>query len=466
MNRTGLYLAVAGILALVALVAGVPRFSQTSGPTIDPVKPRTVSNGSLSMTARLSHPFVALGRQDVFATVDLRAQEVPGAPRSPVNLALVIDRSGSMSGFKLNQAKAAARQLISQLGAADRLAIVHYGSDVKSLDGMLATPANKERMLTYVDGIWDDGGTNIAAGLTTGRDVLLTAKNEFKVNRLVLISDGQPTEGIVETDGLTAIVRELRGYGVSLSSIGVGDDFNELLMQAFAEVGAGAYAYLQDASQLAAIFQKDLNAASTQVARDVSLTFRVPKGAQLQRVLGYSQVTRRLDGDAELVTVTLPDFAASQQERVVAHFTVDGVRAGDSIDVSGLDLSYQDLLGDGRAHGEARLAAMTTDQVQVVMDNRDKDAFVFATRARAADNAAKAAESIEQGNKEEARRLLKLNDILFDEAGAVAGGAAVKGDLENQAAMEQSIDADDRPTAQKKIRTQARRDYGLMGSTY
>ncbi|HEY1087841.1 MAG TPA: VWA domain-containing protein, partial [Archangium sp.] len=212
MNRTGLYLAVAGILALVALVAGVPRFSQTSGPTIDPVKPRTVSNGSLSMTARLSHPFVALGRQDVFATVDLRAQEVPGAPRSPVNLALVIDRSGSMSGFKLNQAKAAARQLISQLGAADRLAIVHYGSDVKSLDGMLATPANKERMLTYVDGIWDDGGTNIAAGLTTGRDVLLTAKNEIKVNRLVLISDGQPTEGIVETDGLTAIVRELRGY--------------------------------------------------------------------------------------------------------------------------------------------------------------------------------------------------------------------------------------------------------------
>jgi Ca-activated chloride channel family protein len=468
MNRTGLYLAVAGILALVALVAGVPRLSTSSGPgpTIEPPKVRTVGNGSLSMTARLSHPFVALGRQDVFATVDLRAQEVPGAPRSAVNLALVIDRSGSMSGFKLNQAKAAARQLISQLGPSDRLAIVHYGSDVKSLDGLLATPSNKEKMLSYVDGIWDDGGTNIAAGLTTGRDVLLTAKHEFRVNRLVLISDGQPTEGIVETEGLTAIVRELRGYGVSLSSIGVGDDFNEVLMQAFAEVGAGAYAYLQDASQLGAIFQKDLNAASTQVARNVSLSFRVPKGAQLQRVLGYSQVTRRLDGEVELVTVTLPDFAASQQERVVVHFTVDGVRAGDALDVSALDLAYTDLLADGAAHAEARLAAMTTDQEKVVMDNRDKDAFVFATRARAADNAAKAAESIEQGNKEEARRLLKLNSILFDEAGSVAGGAAVKADYENQQAMEQSLEADDRPTAQKKIRTQARRDYGLMGSTY
>ena len=129
MNRTGVYLAVAGVLALIALVAGVPRFSRpTVVTTTDPVvitPPRTVGNGSLSMTARLSHPFVSLGHQDVFATVDLRAQDVPGAARSSVNLALVIDRSGSMSGFKLNQAKQAARQLISQLSPTDRLAIVH-----------------------------------------------------------------------------------------------------------------------------------------------------------------------------------------------------------------------------------------------------------------------------------------------------------------------------------------------------
>ena len=476
MNRTGIFLAVAGVLALIALVAGVPRFTKpttitnTNEPIVNVTPVKTVSNGSLSMTGRLSHPFISLGHQDVFATVDLRAVEVPGAARSAVNLALVIDRSGSMSGFKLNQAKQAARQLISQLSPGDRLAIVHYGSDVKSLDGMLATPGNKEKMLAYVDGIWDDGGTNIAAGLTTGRDVLLVARNDFKVNRLILISDGQPTEGIIEADGLTAIVRDIRTYGVSVSSLGVGDDFNEQLMASFAEVGAGAYAFLQDAAQLGAIFQKDLNAASTQVARGVSLTFRVPKGAQLQRVLGYSQVTRRMDGDSELVTVALPDFAAAQQERVVAHFTVDGVTAGDSIDVSALDLSYLDVLADGAVHGEARLSAMTTDQVKVVMDNRDKDAIVFAARARAADNTAKAAESIQQGDREGARNFLKANEILFDEAGAVAGAPAVMEDRANQKKLEVGIDQAnseaDGKILQKQIRTQARRDYGLMGSTY
>ena len=475
MNRTGVFLAAAGILALVAVVAGVPRFTRPTGntPAVDPIvapSPRPVTGGSLTMTSRLSHPFISLGRQDVFATVDLRALDVPGATRSPVNLAVVIDRSGSMSGFKLNQAKQAARQLISQLQSTDRLAIVHYGSDVKSLDGLFATPDNKERLLAYVDGIWDDGGTNIAAGLSTGRDVLLAGRADFKVNRLILISDGQPTEGLIEFDALTQVVREIRGYGVSVSSIGVGEDFNERLMEAFAEVGAGAYAYLQDASQLGAIFQKDLNAAGTQVARGVTLTFRVPKGAQLQRVLGYSQVSRRFDGDAELVTVALPDFAASQQERVVAHFTVDGMTAGESIDVTMLDLEYRDLLADGVAHGEARLSAMTSAEVKVVMDNRDKDAIVFAARARAADNAQKAAESIQQGDREGAKKYLNLNKILFDEAGAVAGAAAVKGDLDSQKELELGIDQAnteaDGKVLQKQMRTKARRDFGLMGSTY
>ena len=474
MNRTGVFLAAAGVLALVALVAGVPRFTRPTTNTPDPINTpttfKTVSNGSLTMTGRLSHPFVSLGHQDVFATVDLVAVDVPGKQRAPVNLALVIDRSGSMSGFKLNQAKQAARQLISQLSPTDRLAIVHYGSDVKSLDGMLATPSNKEKMFAYVDGIWDDGGTNIGAGLTTGRDLLLSARNEFKVNRLILISDGQPTEGLVEFDGLTAIVKDIRTYGVSVSSVGVGDDFNEQLMSAFAEVGAGAYAYLQDASQLAAIFQKDLNAAGLMVARGVSLTFRVPKGAKLERVLGYSQVTRRMDGDSELVTVALTDFTAAQHERVVAHFTVDAVTAGDSIDVSALDLSYLDVLADGAVHGEARLSAMTTDQVKVVMDNRDKDAIVFAARARAADNTAKAAEAVQQGDREGAKRWLQANEVLFDEAGAVAGAPAIEQDLKNQKKLEVGIDSanseEDGRALQKQIRTQARRDYGLMDSTY
>jgi Ca-activated chloride channel family protein len=335
----------------------------------------------------------------------------------------------------------------------------------------MATATNKERLLAYVDGIWDDGGTNIGAGLTTARDLLLSARSDFKVNRLVLISDGNPTEGVVEFEGLTAIVREIRGYGVSVSSIGVGEDFNEQLMAALAEVGGGAYAYLQDASQLAAIFEKDLNAAGTQVARGVTLTFRVPDGATFQRVLGYTQVTRRrAEGGGELVTVALPDFAAGQHERVVAHLTVAGGAPGASVDVAALDLGYTDLLADRPMLDEARVAAMTTDQVEVVLQNRDKEAIVFANRARAADNAAEAAQRMADGDRAGAKAALQRNRILFDEAAAVAGPAAVQADMKAQEAFEGGLDSaqgeSESKQLQKQIRTKARKDYGLMGSTY
>lgn len=290
MNRTGIFLSVAGLLALVAIVAGLPRSGTTPTPTVTPVTvtppPPTstnTSNGSLTLSTRVSHPFVGLGSSDVFVTADITGVNLPQAQRAPVNLALVIDRSGSMSGFKLTQAKQAAQQLVAQLTANDRLSIVHYGSDVKSLDGLAATPENKTVLLKYIEGIWDDGGTNIGDGLSKGRDLLLGMKSDFKVNRLILISDGQPTEGLTDSSQLAQVVRTIRADGISVSSIGVGTDFNEELMEAFAEIGGGAYAYLQDASQLSGIFQKDLNAAATQVARGVTLTFRVPSGTQFEQ---------------------------------------------------------------------------------------------------------------------------------------------------------------------------------------
>ncbi|HVN43263.1 MAG TPA: VWA domain-containing protein, partial [Steroidobacteraceae bacterium] len=352
MNRTGIFLAAAGVLALAAVIAGLPRthFVTPHDPIVKDDPGATVaSDGSLKMSARLSHPYVGLGTSDEFVTVEVSGVDVPGATRAPVNLALVIDRSGSMSGYKLDQAKQAARQLISQLKDSDRLAIVHFGSDVKSLDGMFATEDNKRRMLAYVDGIWDDGGTNIGAGLTTGRDLLL-AKDQFKVNRLILISDGQPTEGQTDSESLRSVAREIRAHGISLSSIGVGSDFNEDLMQAFAEIGAGSYGYLADASQLATVFSRDLHQAGTQVARNVTLTFELPLGVHLGEVLGYpaSQV-------GSTVRVSLPDFSSGQLERIVARVVVNGARSGDSVDVSHLKLDYTDSLKSGFVESTAAL---------------------------------------------------------------------------------------------------------------
>ena len=469
MNRTGIILAAAAALAVLALVAGLP---QTVGKVSPPgPTPRpTTSGGSLTLDARLSHAFVPAGRSEVFVTADVRGAEVPGQARSAVNLALVIDRSGSMAGYKIEQARQAARQLVAQLTPEDRLTIVHYGSDVESLPGMNASPENKARMLQYLDGISDNGGTNISQALEVAAGLVDASRAQFKVNRMVLISDGQPTEGLTGSDQLIGVVRTIRARGVSLSSVGVGNDYNEQLMEAFAEVGGGAYAYLRDAAQLASIFQKDLNAAGTQVARGVTITFRVPKGAHFEEVLGYTPTVARTDAVEDTVTVALPDFAAGQNERVVARFTVEGSAVGDTLPVATVGLDYFDLLAARAARAEGGLASKITDSPELVTRSLDKDAIVFAARARSAANTQAAAEQLKQGNRDGAERLLKQNAIYFDEAAAVAGAPAVAADKASQAELKREMDdaktADGINAYGKQARKKARQDFGLMGSTY
>lgn len=480
MNKTSTFLALAGTLALVALVLGMPRAVSPTPPAPPqphiatpvpptppppPTPPAQASNGSLTMTSRLSHPYITLGSSDEFVTVDVTGAEVPGSQRSPVNLALVIDRSGSMSGYKLAQAKQAARQLVNLLRDEDRLSIVHYGSDVKSMPSMAATSSNRARMLQYIEGIWDEGGTNISAGLTTGQNQVNTARHEYKVNRIILISDGQPTEGVTDEQSLKQVVKNIRAQGVTVSSIGVGTDFNEDLMQAFAEYGAGAYGFLEDAGKLAGIFQKDLQQAATQVARNVELSFELPDGIILGEVLGY-----RAHQAGRTVRVAMPDFSAGQTERVVARLKVTGSAVGQTVNVTGLKLTYTDLLKDGTVESTASLSAMVTDRMEEVAAKQDKDATVYAVRARSAANLQKAAEALKVGRRDEARQLIQQNQEMFNEAASVAGAPAVAADMAEQKAAydeyESAQSSDEVNAAVKRSKSKALKDFGRMGSTY
>jgi Ca-activated chloride channel family protein len=468
MNKTVALVSLAAGLALSALVLGLPHLGQPphpATPVVTPTPPATATNGSLTMASRLSHPYITPGTTDLFVTVDITGVQVPGSKRTPVNLAVVIDRSGSMSGYKLQQAKQAARHLVGMLGPEDRLAIAHYGSDVKSLPSLPATPSNRERMLQYIEGIWDDGGTNIGAGLHAGRSHLVATRGDYTVNRIILLSDGQPTEGITDDAGLTDVVKSIRAEGITVSAIGVGTDFNEDLMQGFAEYGAGAYGFLEDAGQLATLFQKDLQQAATSVARNVELSFQLPEGVTLGEVLGY-----RASQAGRTVRVPLPDFSAGQVERVVARLTVVGTRPGSTVDVSGMKLAYSDLLKGAAVESAASLSALVTEQREEMLARQDKDATVYATRALSAKNLKLAAEALREGRREEARGYVMQNQVLFRQAGVVASPAAVEADMAEQKAVLQDYEQADSDeavgAAVKRSKAKAMKSFGKLGSTY
>lgn len=431
MNRTSAFLATAAVLLLLAVVVGLPKV--TSAPPVQPPPPvvsqpaqpppvvAPASNpGSLSLTGRLSHPYLVPGTSDVFATLEVTAVDVPGARRAPVNLAVVIDRSGSMSGAKIENARRAASRLVDLLDEHDRIAIVHYGTDVDAMNSVFATPENKVRLQRFIANIWDNGGTNIGDGLAAGQRQIDKARSDFKVNRLLLLSDGQPTVGITSSQGLVNVVRRIRDSGISVTSLGVGADFNEDLMQRLADVGGGSYGFISNAAATAQLFQKDLEQAGTMVASSASLSFTVPAGVRFVQVFG-----RPVSQLGNTVTVSLPDFSARQVEKIVVQLSATpGVRNG-TIDLGNFQLAYSDLLTSKPADARVALSAMVTDDSTLALGKRDKDAVVLANKARAAVNYRKAAEAIDRGDFNDAQAALRQNTILFDEADAVGGAGAM-----------------------------------------
>jgi Ca-activated chloride channel family protein len=475
MNRTTAFLALAAVLLLLAVFTGRPKAPPTAPtapvprPPAGPPAPLTVAPrepGALRLTGKLSHPALAPGTSDVFATLEVSAVDLPGAPRAPVNLAVVIDRSGSMSGAKIAQARRAALHLVDLLNETDRLTIVHFGTDVRVLPGAFATPANKERLRGFVRAISEQGGTNIGDALLAGKAQLDVARSDFTVNRLILLTDGQPTVGVTSEAGLVRVAQTLRSAGTTLTALGVGADFNEDLMHRLAELGGGSYGFIRDAEATASLFERDLAQAGTMVARSVTVRLELPPGVALREVLGRPSAV-----EGRHVTVTMPDFSARQTERLVVHLVASGLTGaeGAAVDVAALRLDYADLLTSKPGLEQLRLAALVTGDRALAEARRDPEAVVFANRALASQNVERAADALKQGRVAQARRFIVDNARLFEEAERVAGAEALAGDGALNAAQLDAVQPAPPPeqaARAKALKVDASRGFGLGSSAY
>jgi Ca-activated chloride channel family protein len=185
---------------------------------------------------------------DRYLEIEVAAPDAPALRRverrPPLNIALVIDKSGSMAeARKIDYVKEAARALVAQLEYGDRFAIVTYDDGVQV---PLPSQALEDRRaaLRVIDQIWPGGATNLGGGLLEGYRQVRSRFNPDGVNRVLLLSDGLANRGVTSPDELSgAAWREGEG-GVSLTTFGVGLEFNEDLLAGLAESGRGTYYYI------------------------------------------------------------------------------------------------------------------------------------------------------------------------------------------------------------------------------
>jgi Ca-activated chloride channel homolog len=251
--------------------------------------------------------------------------ETTSAPRMPTDLVVILDRSGSMAGEKIERARSAIRELVSRLGAEDRFALVTY-SNAASLAIEPAPAADRTRgaWLETVATITPDGGTNLSSGLDLGLDTLERIRGAGRVSRAILISDGLANQGDATPEGLARrAARAARGEYI-FSTVGVGADFNEYLMTALADAGTGNYYYLRTSADLASVFASEFDAARTTVASGLEVRIEPNAGIAVVDAAGYP-----LERTGGAVVFRPESLFASQERRIWVTLSVPNQTAGD-----------------------------------------------------------------------------------------------------------------------------------------
>jgi len=189
----------------------------------------------------------------------------------PLNLAFVIDRSGSMRGKPLAEAKACVKDMIRKMKPTDRAAVVVYDDRIDTVIGSMTVAEMRTILDARLDAIGDRGNTNLHGGWLAGAEQAAPGSGAHALSRIILLSDGQANAGIQNIAEIASQARKMADAGVTTSTYGLGNSFNEELMTEIAAQGNGSAYYGESAEDLMPRFVAEFDALAATVGRDASL---------------------------------------------------------------------------------------------------------------------------------------------------------------------------------------------------
>jgi Ca-activated chloride channel family protein len=314
-------------------------FSKISKPD-NPIKKRD-GGGSIRLSTSLDNDYY-FDNNNVYLYIDLKADKTgAGTERTPLNIAVVIDRSGSMADKnKLDYVKKAVDHIINQTNSEDYISIVMYDDNVDVLSPS-SRVWDKFDLKQKVSKIVPGGFTNLSGGIFEGYDQVNSSYSRGYVNRVLLLSDGLANRGITDRYKLANMVREKnRRDGITISTFGVGNDFNENLMADIADYGRGNYYYIKNSYDIPEIFANELNSVRNLAAQGTKIRVRFPaKYLSLNKVFGYPY-----DINGDEIIIDFKDIFSEQTRSVLVKFDV--IRKIDTRINFETELTYDDVRGD------------------------------------------------------------------------------------------------------------------------
>ncbi|HLA43422.1 MAG TPA: VWA domain-containing protein [Aggregatilineales bacterium] len=346
--------------------------------------------------------------------------------RQPLNLSLVLDRSGSMQGQKLIYAREAAQFLVRNLTPHDRFSLVSYNNQVR-VDVAPLHVSNKDKVNQAIQKIGASGGTNLSGGWLEGCSLVAKAIGKPQtvpeiqdgeatepepekaivpnwINRVLLVSDGLANHGITDSTQLASIARQKQSEGIRTTTMGVGMDFNEDLMRQMASEGGGRFYFIDDADKIPDIFKTELQSLLDVVCQNLVIT--VIPAAEIEQVRQLNDYASQESEDH--IEFRLGDLSAYETKTLLLEINLAKMQNSGEIEIGKLRFDY-DQIGKGDVqHRTLELPILVqvveAEDFEVKTPNRDvvKSALMLKA-AHARDEAVKNAD---RGQFENASQIL------------------------------------------------------------
>lgn len=290
-----------------------------------------------------------------------------GTERQPLHLALALDRSGSMSGPPLEAARKAASFLVGQLHDEDQLALVTYDDTVR-LEAPLGK-LDRDTLHQRIAGIHAGGSTNLSGGWLKAAEELGRAGDDATgIRRVLLLSDGHANQGVTDRSQLTKVATTLASQGITLTTIGFGEGFDEELLTMLADAGRGGAHYAASSEDLPAIFGEEFDDLVSLAAQNVSVELRPTNDVEIVQVLNTHPATPVPGG----VQIQVGDTYAGQSVRLVVKLRIPAIASLGLANVGEVVLRWVSVGDKVESHTVTTplvVNAVSSDDAATVSDN-------------------------------------------------------------------------------------------------
>ncbi|XZE54176.1 vWA domain-containing protein [Planctomycetaceae bacterium SH139] len=367
------------------------------------------SAAQVQLELAATHPTMVAGeKQTNYLRVALTGFEMAAeVERPPINVTIVLDKSGSMQGSKIEQAKQAAIAAVQRLQDQDIVSVVVYDSQVEVL--VPATRASdRSAIVEAINRIGANGGTALFAGVSKGAAEVRKFKQADQVNRVILLSDGQANVGPSSTGELAALGESLRKEGISVTTMGLGLGYNEDLMTALASASNGNHAFIESATELVAVFNNEFDDLLSVVATDFEIQVDIDPAARPVRVIGSEA-----DIEGQRITLPLAQLYATQLRNFVIEVEVQPGEVGSSRPLASVSVKYRNLQTETVDQLASTVAVRFTDDKEIAAKDVNGEALAFCTLQLTTEVNREATALRDQGQIEAAKALLEKNSNIL-----------------------------------------------------